>query len=207
VGLLHDSGFGRVLILLDFLIGLDLGQLLVVEFVNFVRLGLLLLLIDFGNCTKSRKLRLLFRGPRRGLLGPRLLRILLFRGMSMSDLTVFSSSQTQSVAFCHLVGSIMLVQFLHEVLAVHFLVVGGQEVVSRRVPNVGQVGEVQLLRSGHEGDEVGQVEYRNNVFLFNRYLVDFAGGHDDPEVLEHLLNLVLVALKVVCLQILPLNVG
>lgn len=207
MGLLHDSSFGRVLILLDFLIGLDLGQLLVVEFVNFVRLGLLLLLIDFGNCTKSRKLRLLFRGPRRGLLGPRLLRILLFRGMSMSDLTVFSSSQTQSVAFCHLVGSIMLVQFLHEVLAVHFLVVGGQEVVSRRVPNVGQVGEVQLLRSGHESDEVGQVEYRNNVFLFNRYLVDFAGGHDDPEVLEHLLNLVLVALKVVCLQILPLNVG
>ena len=207
MGLLHDSGFGRVLILLDFLIGLDLGQLFVVEFVNFVRLGLLLLLIDFGNCTKSRKLRLLFRGPRRGLLGPRLLRILLFRGMSMSDLTVFSSSQTQSVAFCHLVGGIMLVQFLHEVLAVHLLVVGGQEVVSRRVPNVGQVGEVQLLRSGHESDEVGQVEYRNNVFLFNRYLVDFAGGHDDPEVLEHLLNLVLVALKVVCLQILPLNVG
>lgn len=156
MGLLHDSGFGRVLILLDFLIGLDLGQLLVVEFVNFVRLGLLLLLIDFGNCTKSRKLRLLlFSGLRRGLLGPRLLRILLFRGMSMSDLTVFSSSQTQSVAFCHLVGSIMLVQFLHEVLAVHFLVVGGQEVVSRRVPNVGQVGEVQLLLSGHEGDEVG----------------------------------------------------
>ena len=207
MGLLHDSGFGRVLILLDFLIGLDLGQLFVVEFVNFVRLGLLLLLIDFGNCTKSRKLRLLFRGPRRGLLGPRLLRILLFNGMSMSDLTVFSSSQTQSVAFCHLVFSIMLVQFLHEVLAVHLLVVGGQEVVSRRVPNVGQVGEVQLLRSGHESDEVGQVEYRNNVFLFNRYLVDFAGGHDDPEVLEHLLNLVLVALKVVCLQILPLNVG
>jgi len=207
VGLLHDSGFGRVLILLDFLIGLDLGQLFVVEFVNFVRLGLLLLLIDFGNCTKSLEIRFLFRGPRRGLLGPRLLRILLFNGMSMSDLTVFSSSQTQSVAFCHLVLSIMLVQFLHEVLAVHFLVVGGQEVVSRRVPNVGQVGEVQLLRSGHESDEVGQVEYRNNVFLFNRYLVDFAGGHDDPEVLEHLLNLVLVALKVVCLQILPLNVG
>lgn len=45
------------------------------------------------------------------------------------------------------------------------------------------------------------------MFLFFRYLVDFAGGHDDPEVLEHLLNLVLVALKVVCLQILPLNVG